>query len=87
MRSITCLLGTAIGTAIVLISAYWGFNDTVRLNQANAELTKSASQLSQREFDYLLSREQAHRINVGFEGTWIVMGIIVIVLSNQGKQN
>lgn len=85
MNMIIRLFGTVVGTGIVVLSTYWGFNDNRLLSQANAELTQSARQLSQREFEYLLSREQAHRLNVGFEGTWIVMGIMVIILSNQSK--
>jgi len=79
------IVGTAVGIFVVGISAYWGFFDFIRLSQANQKLQKSALELSDREFQYLLSREQTHRINVGFEGTWLLMGIGIILLSHQNK--
>jgi len=78
--------GTAIGIFVVGISAYWGALDFLQLSQANQELTQSALELSDRKFQYLLSREKTHRINVGFEGTWILMGIGIILLSNQNPR-
>ncbi|WP_237396201.1 hypothetical protein [Okeania sp. KiyG1] len=58
----------------------------MRLTEANQQLAQSAFELSDREFQYLLSREKTHRINVGFEGTWILMGIGIILLSNQNPR-
>ncbi|MEM1168988.1 MAG: hypothetical protein AAGJ08_07925 [Cyanobacteria bacterium P01_H01_bin.35] len=80
------LFGTAIGIFVVGISAYWGALDFMRLTQANQKITESYLELSDREFQYLLSREKTHRINVGFEGTWILMGIGIILLSNQNTR-
>ncbi len=37
-------------------------------------------------FQYLLNREKIHGINVGFKGTWILMGIGIILLSNQNPR-
>ena len=79
------LLGTIIGVAIIMISSTWGIADYLALDQANQKLRESAVELPEREFRFVLSREEAHRINVGFEGTWLLMGVIVVVLSNQGK--
>ncbi len=58
----------------------------MRLTQTNQQLAQSAFEFSDREFKYLLSRENTHRINVGFEGTWIFMGIGIILLSNQNPR-
>ncbi len=80
------LFGTAIGIFVVGISTYWGALDFMRLTQVNQKLAQSAFKLSDREFQYLLSRENTHRINVGFEGTWILMGIGIILLSNQNPR-
>ncbi|NEQ36752.1 MAG: hypothetical protein F6K40_10870 [Okeania sp. SIO3I5] len=80
------IFGTGIGIFVVGISTYWGALDFMRLTQANQKLTQSALELSDREFQYLLSREKTHRINVGFEGTWILMGIGIILLSNQNPK-
>ena len=77
------LFGTEIGIFVVVISTYWGALDFMGLTQANQKITQSALELSDREFQYLLSREKTHRINVGFEGTWILLGIGIILLSNQ----
>ena len=79
------LFGTAIGVFVVGISAAWGVLDFIQLSQTNQQLKESALELSDREFQYLLSREKAHRINVGFEGTWLLMGIGIILLSNQSR--
>ena len=80
------IFGTAIGIFVVAISTYWGALDFMRLTEANQQLAQSAFELSDREFQYLLSREKTHRINVGFEGTWILMGIGIILLSNQNPR-
>ncbi|NEP77468.1 MAG: hypothetical protein F6K17_36995 [Okeania sp. SIO3C4] len=80
------LFGTAIGIFVVGISTYWGALDFMQLTQTNQQLAESAFELSDREFQYLLSREKTHRINVGFEGTWILMGIGIILLSNQNPR-
>lgn len=79
------ILGTVIGIFVVGFSSYWGAVDFIQLTQANQRLTESALEMSEREFRYVLSREEAHRINVGFDGTWLLMGIIIILLSNRGK--
>lgn len=50
------LFGTAIGLFVVGISAYWGTLDFMQLTQANQKLTEFALELSDREFQYLLSR-------------------------------
>ncbi|GGA15054.1 hypothetical protein CYANOKiyG1_28780 [Okeania sp. KiyG1] len=80
------ILGKGIGIFVVGISTYWGALDFMRLTEANQQLAQSAFELSDREFQYLLSREKTHRINVGFEGTWILMGIGIILLSNQNPR-
>ncbi|NEN93120.1 MAG: hypothetical protein F6K48_31235 [Okeania sp. SIO3H1] len=80
------LFGTAIGIFVVGISTYWGALDFMQLAKTNQQLAESAFELSDREFQYLLSREKTHRINVGFEGTWILMGIGIILLSNQNPR-
>ncbi|NET46156.1 hypothetical protein [Okeania sp. SIO2B3] len=80
------LFGTGIGIFVVGISAYWGALDFMQLTKTNQQLAQYAFELSDREFQYLLSREKTHRINVGFEGTWILMGIGIILLSNQNPR-
>ncbi|MGD1703110.1 hypothetical protein [Dapis sp. BLCC M229] len=58
----------------------------MQLNKTNQQLADSAFKLPDREFQYLLSRENTHWINVGFEGTWILIGIGIIFLSNQNPR-
>ncbi len=77
------LLGTTIGILVIGLSSYWGYLDFANLTEANQQLEKSHLEISEREFRYLLSREEAHRINVGFEGTWLLLGVIIILLSNR----
>ncbi len=76
-------LGTTIGILVVGFSSYWGYLDFANLTEANQKLAKSHLEISEREFRYLLSREEAHRMNVGFEGSWLLLGVIIILLSNR----
>lgn len=79
------LVGTTVGIAVISISAYWGAFDYFMLSKANQRIQEEALELSEREFWLLLSREEAHRINVGFDGTWLLLGGIIVLLSNREK--
>jgi hypothetical protein len=62
----------------VVVSAYWGINDFIALVAANQRFEALATQgATQRELFIVAHRENTHRINVGFDGTWILLGGIL----------
>jgi hypothetical protein len=66
------------GSAVVAIFTYWGCRDYMALVAANQRFTKLANQgASQRDLFIVAHRENTHRINVGFDGTWILLGGIL----------
>jgi hypothetical protein len=66
------------GSAVVVVSAYWGINDFIALVAANQRFEALATQgATQRELFIVAHRENTHRINVGFDGTWILLGGIL----------
>ncbi|GGA15066.1 hypothetical protein [Okeania sp. KiyG1] len=71
------IFGTGIGIFVVGISAYWGALDFMRLTEANQQLAQSAFELSDREFQYLLSREKTHMFRIFGKG----IGIFVVGIS------
>lgn len=77
-RLILILLLVLPGSTVVVASTYWGIRDYTALvaaNQSFSELAKKG--VSQRELFIAAHRENTHRINVGFDGTWIVLGGIL----------
>lgn len=73
------------GSAVVVVSAYWGINDFIALVQANQRFNQLATQgANQRDLFVMAHRENTHRINVGFDGTWIVLGGILAGIGIQG---
>lgn len=66
------------GCAVVTASAWWGINDFMALVNANQQFQKLAnSGASERELFVIAHQENTHRINVGFDGTWIILGGIL----------
>jgi hypothetical protein len=66
------------GSAVVVASAYWGINDFSALVEANQRFSTLVTQgASQRDLFVIAHRENTHRINVGFDGTWILLGSIL----------
>lgn len=66
------------GFAVVTASTWWGINDFMALVKANQQFQKLAnSGANQRELFILAHQENTHRINVGFDGTWIMLGGIL----------
>lgn len=66
------------GSAVMLVSTYWGINDFMALVGANQRFDELADQgASQRDLFVVAHRENTHRINVGFDGTWILLGGIL----------
>lgn len=66
------------GSAVVAASTWWGINDFMALVKANQQFQKLASSgATQRELFIMAHQENTHRINVGFDGTWIILGGIL----------
>lgn len=66
------------GSAVMAFYTYWGIRDYTALVSANQRFTELANKgVSQRELFILAHRENTHRINVGFDGTWILLGGIL----------
>lgn len=73
------------GSAIVAISAYWGMHDFMALEKANQRFEELVTQGSgQKELFIAAHRENTHRINVGFDGTWMLLGGIIAGMGIQG---
>lgn len=73
------------GSAVVVVSSYWGINDFIALVAANQRFEELVTQgASQRELFILAHRENTHRINVGFDGTWILLGAILAGIGIHG---
>lgn len=69
----------------MVVSAYWGINDFIALVQANQRFNQLATQgANQRELFVMAHRENTHRINVGFDGTWILLGGILAGIGIHG---
>ena len=63
---------------VVVASAWWGVNDFIALVDANQRFQKLAnSGASERELFIMAHRENTHRLNVGFDGTWMILGGIL----------
>ncbi|MBO3459064.1 hypothetical protein G4P69_10205 [Aetokthonos hydrillicola CCALA 1050] len=66
------------GYAATFVSTYWGINDFIALVAANRQFDALVKQgAGQRELFIIAHRENTHRINVGFDGTWILLGSIL----------
>lgn len=77
-RLILFLLLVVPGSAVVVASAWWGINDFMVLVKANQRFQELATQgASERELFVIAHRENTHRLNVGFDGTWILLGGIL----------
>ena len=83
------------GSAVVVVSTYWGINDFSALVEANQRFNKLATERPKGSHDYayighqtdlfiMAHRENTHRINVGFDGTWILLGGILAGIGIQG---
>jgi hypothetical protein len=79
MKSLILLLLLVFpGSAVVVASTWWGINDYIALVNANQRFQKLATQgAGQRELFIIAHQEDTHRINVGFDGTWILLGGIL----------
>lgn len=79
------LLLVLSGSGVVVVSAYWGINDFIALVQANQRFNQLATQgANHRELFVMAHRENTHRINVGFDGTWILLGGILAGIGIHG---
>jgi hypothetical protein len=77
-RLILLILLVIPGSVVVVASSWWGVNDFVALVNANQRFQQLANQgAGQRELFILAHKEDTHRINVGFDGTWILLGGIL----------
>ncbi len=66
------------GSAVVVASAWWGINDYMALVDANQRFQQLVTEkANQSELFVMAHRENTHRINVGFDGTWILLGGIL----------
>ena len=67
------LIGSAIvisGMGAIALSSMWGIADY-------AQLVKAMEQVDRCGCETAMFRANTHRINVGFEGTWIILGGIL----------
>jgi len=67
------LIGSAIvvsGIGAIALSTMWGVADYV-------QLVKAMEQVDRCNCESAMFRANTHRINVGFEGTWILLGGIL----------
>ena len=79
------LLLVVPGSAIVVVSAYWGIRDNMALVAANQRFNELVTKgASQRDLFVMAHRENTHRINVGCDGTWIVLGGILAGIGIHG---
>ena len=77
-KVILVLLLVVPGSATVIASTWWGVNDFAALVKANQHFDQLVSRgASQKDLFIASHRENTHRINVGFDGTWIVLGSIL----------
>lgn len=84
-RLILFLLLVVPGSAVVIASSWWGLNDFVALVDANQRFQQLANQgAGQRELFIIAHQEDTHRINVGFDGTWILLGGILAAMGILG---
>ncbi|AFZ14583.1 hypothetical protein Cri9333_3773 [Crinalium epipsammum PCC 9333] len=66
------------GSVVMVASTLWGINDYMALVEANQRFQKLADEkASQSELFVMAHRENTHRLNVGFDGTWILLGGIL----------
>ncbi len=95
MKRLTLLILLVIpGSLVVVASSWWGLNDFIALVNANQRFQQLANQgAGQRELFIMAHKEDTHRINVGFDGTWILlggilagMGILGILQTNKPSQ-
>ncbi len=69
----------------MVVSAYWGANDFIALVEANQRFNEQANRAAdQRDLFVMAHRENTHRINVGFDGTWILLGGILAGIGIHG---
>lgn len=78
MLKLNKILGSAAvvgGVAVMATTFYWGYFDYHAAYQADKRL--QSSQISEKELVMTMYRADAHRMNVWFEGTWLIMGGIL----------
>jgi len=84
-KLILFLLLVLPGSAVVVVSSYWGINDFIALVAANQRFNELVNRgAEQRQLFILAHRENTHRINVGFDGTWILLGGILAGIGIHG---
>ncbi|MEA5596219.1 hypothetical protein [Rivularia sp. UHCC 0363] len=84
-RAILFLLLVVPGSAAVIASTWWGINDFSALEKANRNFDKLVSEgADQKELFIASHKENTHRINVGFDGTWVALGGILISMGILG---
>lgn len=72
------LLLVVPGSAVLVASTWWGINDFIALVNANQRFQELANQgANQRDLFVMAHQEDTHRLNVGFDGTWILLGGIL----------
>lgn len=77
-KLILFLLLVVPGGAVAIASSWWGITDFMALVDANQRFRELADRgANQRELFVMAHRENTHRINVGFDGTWILLGGIL----------
>ncbi|MGL5083965.1 MAG: hypothetical protein ACRC8A_20970 [Microcoleaceae cyanobacterium] len=74
------------GVAVTGFSAYWGFVlDFPALVGANQQFEALVQQNADQQALFVAAhRENTHRLNVGFDGTWMVLGILIMGVGVHG---
>lgn len=80
MRKLVALIIILSGLSTITVSAYWGSMDYIALVNATNLIEEKAKSGDSKGLELIKFRSDAHRLNVGFEGTWMVLGGIVTSL-------
>ncbi|WP_107667827.1 hypothetical protein [Cyanothece sp. BG0011] len=79
-KTIRLIFGTAALTITLPSFALFTYHtllDWYLLDNVTQEIMKNKDKVSEKEMNYLLSRELSHRINVAATGTWTLMTAII----------
>ncbi len=83
-KLIIFLLLVIPSSAVVTVSAWCGINDFTALASANQRFQDMATQrASNKELFIIANRVNTHRLDVGFDSSWILISGIVAALGIQ----
>lgn len=77
MNKLASLVIILSGLSTVAASAYWGATDYIALVHATNAIEQKVKLGHTDMLPLLYHRSNSHRTNVGFEGTWMLLGGIL----------